>query len=252
MTPYRLLLLDVDGTVVPIGANTEPAPEVAVALQKAQEFVTVSLASGRSYEWLQNLIEVLKLTGPQIANGGSQIINPDGTVIWERPIHQESVSRILTTIRPGTTVIVNDSGIEYKNPTQSTFLSPLAIKIQELSGEDAIRYTDQLKAVPNIVFHENASWADGHVDLYITHAEGSKKYAVRALKEILGVGPQESIAVGDGKNDIPLFEACGLKIAMGNAHDDLKKMADYIAPSVDEHGVSDVVERFILSSTDPD
>ena len=40
--------------------------------------------------------------------------------------------------------------------------------------------------------------------------------------------------------------ACGLKVAMGNAVDDLKAIADYIAPTVDEDGVADVINKFIL------
>jgi hydroxymethylpyrimidine pyrophosphatase-like HAD family hydrolase len=54
------------------------------------------------------------------------------------------------------------------------------------------------------------------------------------------------IGVGDGYNDFPLLEACGLKVAMGNALEDLKGIADYIAPSVDEDGVANVIEKFIL------
>jgi len=40
--------------------------------------------------------------------------------------------------------------------------------------------------------------------------------------------------------------ACGLKVAMGNATEDLKEIADYIAPTVDEDGVADVIEKFVL------
>lgn len=247
MNQYRLLLLDVDGTILPIGPNTSIDPVVATALKAAQSEVTVALVSGRSFEWLKDIITSLGLTGPNIANGGSQIINPDGTVLWERPIAHASVERILSVIRPGTTVIVNDSGIEYKNPTDTSFHSPLAIKIQELPAEDIVAYTAVLKNIPDIDFHENASWTEGRSDLYITHAEGTKKYAVLALSKMLGIAPSESIGVGDGKNDIPLLEVCGLKVAMGNAHDDLKMIAGYIAPSVDEHGVADVVQKFILS-----
>lgn len=41
--------------------------------------------------------------------------------------------------------------------------------------------------------------------------------------------------------------ACGLKVAMGSAVEDLKAIADYIAPSVDEDGVVDVIQKFILA-----
>lgn len=43
--------------------------------------------------------------------------------------------------------------------------------------------------------------------------------------------------------------ACGLKVAMGNATEDLKAIADYIAPSVDDDGVVDVIAKFILSES---
>ena len=56
----------------------------------------------------------------------------------------------------------------------------------------------------------------------------------------------EIIGVGDGYNDFPLLMACGLKVAMGNATEDLKEIADYIAPTVDEDGVADVIEKFVL------
>ncbi|HXS15232.1 MAG TPA: HAD hydrolase family protein, partial [Candidatus Saccharimonadales bacterium] len=62
------------------------------------------------------------------------------------------------------------------------------------------------------------------------------------------ISTEEIIGIGDGHNDFPLLMACGLKVAMGNAVDDLKAIADYIAPSVDEDGVADVIEKFILNA----
>jgi hydroxymethylpyrimidine pyrophosphatase-like HAD family hydrolase len=56
----------------------------------------------------------------------------------------------------------------------------------------------------------------------------------------------EIIGVGDGYNDFPLLMACGLKVAMGNAVPDLKEIADYIAPSVVEDGVVDIISKFIV------
>lgn len=45
---------------------------------------------------------------------------------------------------------------------------------------------------------------------------------------------------------MPLFESVGFKVAMGNAPKELKEIADYVAPTVQEDGVADVIERFIL------
>ena len=53
------------------------------------------------------------------------------------------------------------------------------------------------------------------------------------------------VCCGDGFNDLPMIEYAGLGVAMANAPDDLKKLADYIAPSCDEDGLVDVINRFI-------
>lgn len=55
------------------------------------------------------------------------------------------------------------------------------------------------------------------------------------------------IGVGDGYNDFPLLMSCGLKIAMGNAIEELKDIADYIAPSVDEDGLAKVIDKYYLN-----
>jgi hydroxymethylpyrimidine pyrophosphatase-like HAD family hydrolase len=63
---------------------------------------------------------------------------------------------------------------------------------------------------------------------------------------MLGVRYEEIIGVGDGHNDVPLLEAVGLKVAMGNAPDEVKAIADYVAPKLSEDGVADVIQRYIL------
>jgi hydroxymethylpyrimidine pyrophosphatase-like HAD family hydrolase len=56
------------------------------------------------------------------------------------------------------------------------------------------------------------------------------------------------IAIGDGHNDMPLLEAAGLKVAMGNAPDEVKQLADYVAPSLADDGVAAAIDKFVLSN----
>ena len=63
---------------------------------------------------------------------------------------------------------------------------------------------------------------------------------------MLNIKTDEIIGIGDGYNDFPLLMACGLKVAMGNAVEELKAIADYIAPSVEEDGVVDVINKFVV------
>jgi len=103
-----------------------------------------------------------------------------------------------------------------------------------------------LSAVKNIVAYPSLSWAKGNVvDIQITHEHASKLYGVQKLIKILGLEKDEVLAIGDGHNDFPLFEAAGFKVAMGNAPEELKAIADYIAPSLKDDGVAETIHRFI-------
>ena len=56
--------------------------------------------------------------------------------------------------------------------------------------------------------------------------------------------PQETMAFGDGENDIEMLEAAGIGIAMGNADDIVKKSADYVTDSVDDDGIGKALRHF--------
>lgn len=250
---YKSLLLDVDGTLVPVGPHTRPSDRVSKSLEEAKKRVGVSLVSGRCLDWLTELFAILDLNTPCIINGGSQIINPKTEeILWERPINQEDSREIMKIIRKDRiSFIVSDGGTEYDNPQKLEFSKPLAIKLTYFdSKEKSDHCLKVLETIPDISSHKTISWdkdRNYRMEIYITHREATKDHAVQELAKMLNIKTDEMIGVGDSRNDIPLLHACGLKIAMGNADDKLKSIADYIAPDVFEDGVAHVVEKFILS-----
>lgn len=78
-------------------------------------------------------------------------------------------------------------------------------------------------------------WHEQAVD--ILSAQGSKAAGIREAVAKLGIGMHEVMAFGDGLNDIEMIRAVGFGVAMGNAHPDLKAVADYVCPTVEEDGV---------------
>ena len=64
------------------------------------------------------------------------------------------------------------------------------------------------------------------------------------LQEKLGVSKEETMAFGDGGNDIGMLRHAGIGIAMGNAKDDVKASADYVTTSVDEDGIFKALKHF--------
>jgi Cof subfamily protein (haloacid dehalogenase superfamily) len=65
------------------------------------------------------------------------------------------------------------------------------------------------------------------------------------LSEHVGFSRERTVAFGDGENDVELIEWAGYGVAVANAHDRVKEVADFICPSVDEEGVAQVLEAFL-------
>ena len=73
-----------------------------------------------------------------------------------------------------------------------------------------------------------------------------KATAAVRLAIMLGVEMAQMAAVGDSYNDIPLLKVCGLAVAMGNAPEEVKAVADYVAPRAEEDGLAVAIEEFLL------
>ena len=78
------------------------------------------------------------------------------------------------------------------------------------------------------------------------HPEGTKGSALRFLAQHFGCSIEATIAIGDSWNDHDMVEAAGLGVAMANAVEPLKKVADFITLSNNEDGVKAVIDQFVL------
>jgi Cof subfamily protein (haloacid dehalogenase superfamily) len=67
------------------------------------------------------------------------------------------------------------------------------------------------------------------------------------LAEHVGFSAERTVAFGDGENDVELLEWAGYAVAVENAHERVKAVADLVCPSVDEEGVAQVLEAFLDS-----
>jgi len=86
----------------------------------------------------------------------------------------------------------------------------------------------------------------GFIDVQITDINADKFHALTELRKLLNVSKQQTLAIGDSSNDIPLFDGAGLRIAMGNSIPELKALADHEVSTVDEDGWAEAMNRFVL------
>ena len=96
------------------------------------------------------------------------------------------------------------------------------------------------------VAHSTPSGSGGaKVDIHVTHPEATKEHALQVWHEIEQVAKEETIAIGDSGNDIPLFQSAGFRVAVSNATAELKQQADYIAPNDDQQALEHVIYKFL-------
>ena len=80
----------------------------------------------------------------------------------------------------------------------------------------------------------------------ILNKKASKGQAVQRLAASLQISQHEIMAIGDHPNDLDMVQYAGIGVAMGNAVDEVKKIADYITSTNNEDGVAKAIEKFIL------
>ena len=81
-------------------------------------------------------------------------------------------------------------------------------------------------------------------------AGGERGAGLGSLGRRRGIRSEESMACGDGDNDVLMLKEVGFGVAMANAEEEVKKAADYITLSNEEDGVADAIEKFALRGGD--
>jgi len=246
---YKALMLDVDGTLIQNKKDGLPSVRVIRAIQKAQEKIHVGLATSRPLFLLPEILQKVPLFGPSVLNGGAEIIDlSTHTILLEHIISESDLAFLLEKLTSsGLPVWLDDGKSEerYTNAERdySNIKKVLVHSVSEKIVDELIRETSH---VSSFAHHKTPSWDIGNFSIFFTNAQATKQHGIWEVARMLEIETQEIIGVGDGHNDFPLLMACGLKVAMGNAVEDLKAIADYVAPGVEEDGVAEVIERFIL------
>jgi HAD superfamily hydrolase (TIGR01484 family) len=246
---YKAIICDIDGTLMLNKKDALPSKKVINAVNKARRKIHFGVATARPYFIAKHIVEHLRLSGPSIISGGAQIIDlTSGKILKEQKIAAEDIFRIYAITEKMKLVLNIDTEItSIRMSKQWRPQDVLGAYVESLSIETANSLEKALSHISTISIHKPLTWGEtDKIDLSISHSSVGKQYAILEVAQILGIKTDEIIGVGDGYNDFPLLMACGLKVAMGNAVQELKDIADYIAPPVEEDGIVDVIEKFIL------
>ena len=268
---YKLLVLDVDGTL--LNDEREISKRTLAALLKVQQMgVRIVLASGRPTYGLMPLAKTLELGnygGFVLSYNGCQIIKAqNGEILFERRINPEMLPYLEKKARKNgfaiftyhdDTLITDSPDNEYiKNEALLNNLK----RIKEDEFSTAIDFapckcmlvSDKEKALIGLEQHWEKRLA-GTLDAFrsepyfleVVPCGVNKANTLGALLEHLGVTREEVIAVGDGVCDVTMLQLAGMGVAMGHSQDSVKVCADYVTASNEEDGVALAVEKLILA-----
>jgi len=265
---YRIIALDLDGTLT--NSKKEiPASTLHALLDIQEKGYKVVLASGRPTPGMRDLAKKLQLGryGSYILsfNGGEITECRTNRVIYKKTLPHEIVPEIFAFAKAH-----NIGLLTYQD---DCIITGTAID-RFMEKESAINGLP-IKFVPNFTeyvdFDINKCLLTGEPD-YLASMEiklneiyGTsfniyrsepfflefmpqnidKAHGLNILLSGIGLTPEQLICCGDGYNDITMIELAGLGIAMENAQERVKSVADYITRSNDDNGILHVIEKFI-------
>lgn len=248
-TSLQALIFDLDGTAIPNSPNGKPNDTIKNIVAAARERVKVACATGREWGIGGEIIQELGLTSPCIIAGGSQIVDPlSGAPIWQKILSAEKLHEIVDRLRefPYVMGAAGDPSYDKKIADYPYFFDKPIVYIVNIPKEESSAVIDALKPIQGIKVLPVSAWVSDGVDIHITHKEASKNFALQEWATLENVDLAHTMVVGDSGNDLPLFECAGLKIAMGNGTKELKKRADWIAPTQEEDGLAAAIRKYIL------
>ena len=262
---YRLIAFDLDGTL--LNDELVMSPRVRRALDQARERgIWLTLASGRGYPALRPWVDDLGWITPLICYQGAVVADAaSGRAVFQLTFPKSQAVDLVAFAceRHLELLLFADDVIYVENK-----LRPDAYYDKWFGG--AFQVVDDLLAATPAELSKFIIVGDGedldflrpeverrfgdHLQIVRSHRffleglanEATKGNALAWLAARLGVAREETMAIGDSGNDRSMIAWAGLGVAVGNASDEAKSAADYIAPSVDEDGVAEVLERFCL------
>ncbi len=243
--PYAALLVDLDGTLM---VTDTISPRVAAAVGRVAALIPVSIATGRRSADVINYARRLGLTAPQISNGGATLLDPtSGNILWNSALPESRARQIVAWIGGAAVnfIATHPSG-DVTDAAAVAHWDLTRISAMDLPESLADELAASFAAAPDlnvvkVYLHYNGWWA---VDF--TGVGVNKGAAAGQLAQMLQAAPSRFIAAGDSFNDLSMLEVSGLRIVMAAAPPELKAIADYIAPPVEEDGLAIALEELVL------
>lgn len=243
-----MLFFYIDGTLLKLGKKIPSEKTVYALNELKKKGILLCIATGRSSLMIPKFENIN--FDVYITFNGSYIYN-DKEIIFKHPIPKKDVFQILkNTKRMKRAISITNekyivaNGTDNNLKTYFSFGGGKVIIVNDFESkcnDDVYQimlscvkseYDDILKDTNDSII---TAWWDKAIDI-IPSGSGKGK-AIEKILSYYGFSKEESIAFGDGNNDIEMIKAVGIGVAMGNSNNDVKNAADVVCQSVDDDGI---------------
>ena len=261
----KLVAVDLDGTL--LNDSKQVSRQTVDALRcLPTRGVRVVIASARPPRSVRHVYAELGLDTLQINYNGALIWDEPGRrAVYHRPMDGSVVRDIIDAVRDRYEEVLVGCEIldrwctdrfdqTYTTETGRLFKPDLVAPLDEFCNQPVTKLL--LLADPVTITRLDPVLIDLPHDVSIVRSDpqliqimdsgASKGGALRMVAAHYGVAMPQVMAIGDAVNDVPMLEAAGVAVAMDNAHPDVKRVADWVAPSNNDHGVHAALVRYGL------
>ena len=266
MVAVKLFVSDLDGTMLPDG-NVVSAENIAAVRRAVEAGVVVTIATGRMFEAALPVARALGVDVPIISYNGGLIKSPGGCVYEEHTVDAALAHEIIAFCKARDWYIQSYSGgvLRYVKSCEESRFYENAQKIvgAAVGWEGLFAHTESnckllLVTQGRAVTLERAEviLAKFGAQVDVTRSADnlieivpkgiSKASALVSLAAKLGIPIEETMAIGDAYNDLPMLKAAGRSIAMGNAFPEVKEVTDYETLPCAENGLAAAIYHYVL------
>lgn len=264
---YKLVAVDMDGTLLREDKTVSDRTKQAI-LKATQKGVKVVLASGRPIEGLERYLDELHLLSKE-----DYVMSFNGSVIQNAQTKEVISKNILNgKDLKALYALAKEIGVNIHAFTKKGCITPHMNEYTQLEGsingievyevdfneiedtEDVIKvmFIDPqpvleaaIEKIPEAIYETYTVVRSAPYFLEFLNKQSSKGTGIKALGDYLGIKQEEIICIGDAGNDLDMIQYAGLGVAMGNAFEEVKEVADYVTYTNEEDGVAHVIEKFI-------
>jgi Cof subfamily protein (haloacid dehalogenase superfamily) len=266
--PIRLLLADVDGTLVTQDKIlTEEAIDAVHQLRRAD--ILFAITSGRPPRGMEMLIEPLDLQTPIAAFNGGLLVDHNLAVVEERVLPDDLVvpiADLMTSLGLSVWIyrgadwyvpdvkgphVAREAWTVKFEPKVMANLDGLTTSVAKIVGvsDDHDAIAKASTSMHERFGHHVAAAASQPYYLDVTHPDANKGSVVEYLAHRYELANEEIATIGDMPNDTLMFACSGLSIAMGNADPEVQSAAREVTETNENNGFAAAVRRFILPNS---